>query len=95
MWIFVMQPGGVRVVPLARAHGGHGSRHTVRHLDQGRNFFQTIQSEQGCQIYLGQKIPKAGKNVPNELKIYQMVINIPNVSKIFQNGHKIYQRFPI
>jgi hypothetical protein len=31
---------------------------------------------------------KTGKNVPNEHKMYQMVINIPNVCKIFQMAIK-------
>jgi hypothetical protein len=49
--------------------------------------------------------PKAGlpdfrffqnrKNVPNQHKMYQMVIKFPKCLKNIPNGHKTYQHFPI
>jgi hypothetical protein len=38
---------------------------------------------------------KGGKNVPNELRIYYMVIAHPKLPKNIPNVHKIYQHFPI
>jgi hypothetical protein len=38
---------------------------------------------------------KTGKNVPNEPKMYQMVIKYPKSPQTFPNSHKIYQHFPI
>jgi hypothetical protein len=50
--------------------------------------------DQGCQIFLGEYYPNR-KNVPNEHKMYQMVIKYPKCLLNIPNGHKIYQHFPI
>jgi hypothetical protein len=40
-------------------------------------------------------IPKPEKNVPNEHKMYQMVIKYPKCLYNIPNGPKIYQHIPI
>jgi hypothetical protein len=40
-------------------------------------------------------IPKNGKNVPNEHKMYHMVIIYPKCLFNIPNGHKIHQKFSI
>jgi hypothetical protein len=46
---------------------------------------------QGCQIIDAMSYP----NVPNQFKMYQMVIKLPQCSKNIPNGHTTYQHFPI
>jgi hypothetical protein len=55
--------------------------------------FERADLEQGCQIYLDTihqngRIYQINTKLPNGLIIYQIDL------KIFQNDHKIYQRFP-
>jgi hypothetical protein len=40
-------------------------------------------------------IPRPEKNVPNEHKMYQMVIQYTKCQPNIPNGYKIYQHFPI
>jgi hypothetical protein len=47
---------------------------------------------QGCQIFLD-TIYLIRKNVPNEHKMYRMVLNIPNACKIFQMVIKYFNIF--
>jgi hypothetical protein len=49
---------------------------------------------QGCQINLGARYQKC-KNVPNQQKVYQMVIQYPKCPQNIPNGHKKYTHFPI
>jgi hypothetical protein len=60
----------------------------------GRGRFIPGTGGQGCQIFLVHDT-KIDKNVPNEQKMYQMVIKCPKCLLNIPNVHKIYQHFPI
>jgi hypothetical protein len=48
--------------------------------------------DRGCQMFLGTWYQNR-KNVPNEYKMYQMVLNIPNFHRIFQTATKYLNFF--
>jgi hypothetical protein len=49
--------------------------------------------KQGCQIFLGQKIPKTEKYTKLPQTIYQKAVNYPKWPENIPNGHKILQHF--
>jgi hypothetical protein len=48
-----------------------------------------LRLSQRCQIFLGKYYPNQKKNVPNEHKMHQTVINYPKCPINIPNGHQI------
>jgi hypothetical protein len=58
-------------------------------------FFEQILIRSRVARFFSVQDTKTGNNVPNEHKVYQIVIKNPKCSENIPNGHKIFQQFPI